>query len=191
MKFRTIPLFILFAVLSATALAQVDIDPGYLALRLTSPVSTMARTPLFASESNESAPTAAIQGLEQQAFQLLNEKRAEIGLLPLTWNDDVARLARMHSRNMAGYKFFSHKDLDGKFVDDRAESIGLGNWKAIGENIAFLRGYKDPVETAVNDWMHSAAHRQNVLNERWNQSAVGVAVAADGSYYFTQVFMVR
>ena len=62
---------------------------------------------------------------------------------------------------------------------------------SIGENIAFNRGYKDPVEVAVELWLKSPSHRQNLLKSDWSESAVGIAVADDGSYYFTQVFLTR
>lgn len=141
-------------------------------------------------------PTAAkaavsTVSLERKAFELINAKRAEQGLEPLTWSDDVAKIARLHSQNMAVYKFFSHTGLDGKLVNDRADLFGVSRWRAIGENIAYNRGYDDPVEFAVERWMLSASHKQNLLNERWKESAVGIAIADDGSYYFTQVFLQR
>ena len=129
--------------------------------------------------------------LERQAFALLNDKRNEQGLSPLVWDEDVAKVARVHSQNMANYKFFSHKGLDGSLVSDRADKLGLSKWRLIGENIAYLRGYRNPVEFAVRCWMESASHKQNLLNTNWKQSAVGVAVTDDGTYYFTQVFLLR
>lgn len=129
--------------------------------------------------------------LEKQAFALLNQQRAEKGLPPLVWNDDIARVARMHSENMAKYKFFSHTGLDGSMVNDRADKCGVSKWRAIGENIAYNRGYDKPADFAVERWMQSVPHRENILNDRWQESAVGVAISNDGSYYFTQVFLVR
>ena len=120
---------------------------------------------------------------------MLNSQRAAKGLTALEWNDDVARIARMHSENMAKYKFFSHTGLDGTMVNDRADLCGVSKWKAIGENIAYNRGYEKPAEFAVERWMQSNAHRENIFNNRWKESAVGVAVSNDGSFYFTQVFL--
>ncbi len=129
--------------------------------------------------------------LEKQVFALLNLQRAAKGLPALEWNDDVARIARMHSENMAKYKFFSHTGLDGTMVNDRADLCGVSKWKAIGENIAYNRGYEKPAEFAVERWMQSNAHRDNILNNRWKESAIGVALSNDGAVYFTQVFLVR
>lgn len=129
--------------------------------------------------------------LEKMAFDLLNAQRAAKNLPALRWDDDVARIARMHSENMAKYKFFSHTGLDGTMVDDRADLCGVSRWKSIGENIAYNRGYDKPADFAVERWMQSVSHRENILNNRWKESAVGVAIANDGSFYFTQVFLAR
>ncbi|MCW5958734.1 MAG: CAP domain-containing protein [Pyrinomonadaceae bacterium] len=133
-----------------------------------------------------------IAELEREAFRLLNEKRVQNGLKPVEWNEDVARVARVHSANMALNNFFSHQGLDGLMVNDRADSLGIRDWRSIGENIAYNRGYENPVEFAVLRWMQSQSHRENLLSSKWKETGVGVAVAADGkTYYFTQVFVVR
>ncbi|MBK7394583.1 MAG: CAP domain-containing protein [Chloracidobacterium sp.] len=121
----------------------------------------------------------------------MNQKRAEVGLKPLIWNDDLEKIARGHSENMAEYDFFSHRGLDGKAVSDRADAAGLSKWRSIGENIAFNRGYQDPIAKAVDLWLNSPSHKNNLLSASWKESAVGVAITEDGSYYFTQVFLLR
>lgn len=132
-----------------------------------------------------------ISNLERQGFELINKKRVEKGLEPLIWNNDCSKIARLHSENMANAKFFNHAGLDGTMVNDRADAIGLSKWRAIGENIAFNRGYEHPLEAAVEGWFNSESHRENILDSRWKESAVGIAIAPDGSYYFTQVFLLR
>jgi uncharacterized protein YkwD len=132
-----------------------------------------------------------IWDLEKLAFGLINQKRAESGLEPLAWSDEVAKIARLHSENMVKFNFFSHRGLDGKMVDGRADSLGITKWSAMGENIAYNRGFKNPIETAVEKWMLSEGHRENLLSERWKESAIGISVTDDGTYYFTQVFLKR
>ena len=130
-------------------------------------------------------------GYERQVFELINKKRAEFGLKPLIWNDDVAKIARIHSEEMANYKYFDHAGHDGSMVNNRADAIGLSKWRSIGENIAYNRGFANPLEFAVEGWMKSPAHRENILNNRWQESGIGIAITADGIYYFTQVFLLR
>jgi uncharacterized protein YkwD len=89
---------------------------------------------------------------------------------------------------MAEYDFFSHKGIDGKYVSDRADSMNIGDWESIGENIAFNRGFDDPVAKAVKLWLSSPSHFNNIMNPMWKETAIGIAIREDGSYYFTQVF---
>lgn len=129
--------------------------------------------------------------LERQAFELINRQRAKLNLDPLKWSDEIANVARLHSKDMATFNFFSHKDLNGLLVNDRADIFGVSKWQAIGENIAYNRGYNNPVEFAVERWMQSPSHRENLLNSRWKESGIGIAITDNGTYYFTEVFLLR
>lgn len=132
----------------------------------------------------------SVSTLERKAFDLMNIRRSAIGLKPVLWNDDIARVARLHSQSMAMNKYFSHQGLDGLWVDERANRNGLRKWRAISENIAYNRGYDSPAEFAVERWMKSTSHRNNALNNRWEESGIGVAIGNDGeTIYFTQVFI--
>jgi len=91
---------------------------------------------------------------------------------------------------MATNKFFSHRGSNGETVDGRAKQMGI-RWLGIGENIATLRGYDDPAAAAVENWMRSTGHKRNILNDRFQISAVGAAVGDDGTIYFAQVFIMR
>ncbi|HEY8560678.1 MAG TPA: CAP domain-containing protein [Pyrinomonadaceae bacterium] len=132
-----------------------------------------------------------IPEFEKRVLALINQKRAENNLSPLAWSDEVAKLARGHSENMVRFKFFSHQDADGKSVDGRAAALGIRRWTAMGENIAYNRDYQNPCEKAVERWMLSPTHRANILNDVWQETAIGIAVADDGTFYFTQVFLKR
>ncbi len=178
MNFRLFLLLALTATLSVTAFGQSGVTQMNLR-----PVGGMERL------SSEGVSASAIRGMEREAFNLINRQRAEAGLGSLKWSDKVADVARLHSNNMAEFNFFSHKGLDGLMVDDRAEQLKMGEWNAIGENIAFLKGFPNPVEVAVDKWLHSAAHKQNLLDPTWSETAIGLAISPDGKYYFTQVFI--
>jgi len=136
-------------------------------------------------------PAAAVAAIEIQTFDLINKLRTDAGLEPLVWREDLAELAREHSQDMADRKYFSHHGSDGSMVDDRADKLGISNWAAIGENIAFLRGFDEVAASAVQRWLESPAHKQNLLDKRWKETGMGVAVLPDGTYYLTQVFLLR
>jgi uncharacterized protein YkwD len=140
---------------------------------------------------NSAAAVVAATGEERRAFDLINAERQRRGLRALTWDGSLTRLARYHSENMARGQFLSHVDRDGLDLKGRAEVLGLHGWRALGENIAYNQGYSDPTAFAVERWMISEKHRENILNGEYTHAAVGVARASDGTYYFTQVFMMR
>lgn len=129
-------------------------------------------------------PTA----LEQKAFDLINEQRRLKNLSALEWDLGMLYIARQHSENMARLSFFSHTGRDGKTVDKRADAAGIEDWRSIGENIAYNQGIKNTVDFAVQCWMYSPSHKENLLNKKWKRSGIGVAVSPDGKFYITQVF---
>ena len=129
--------------------------------------------------------------IERKTFELINLERVKRGLPKLKWNPQIARLARGHSENMAVHSFFSHRGLNGRTIDQRASDFGIRGWRSIGENIAYNKGFTNPGEFAVERWMLSSGHKLNLLNTKWTESGVGIAVTEDGKYFFTQIFMTR
>lgn len=157
--------------------------------RVVSRVTTPSAS--YASSSSPSAVAVASTGDERRAFELINAERQRRGLRPLVMDGMLTRLARYHSENMARGGFLSHTDKQGRDLRGRADALGLHNWKAIAENIAYNQGYDDPTGFAVERWMISAQHRENIMNDEYTHAGVGVVRASDGTYYFTQVFMRR
>ena len=182
---KTAALLLTALAFAAAAISQNNSASGSIGISVSANVD-LARTRYV-------VPTdvAAVSAAEREAFDLINKKRGDVGLEPLVWNDQLAALAREHSADMAEFKYFSHKGTDGTMVDARADKFGITNWSAIGENIAFNRGYTDAPSFAVTCWMESPGHRQNILDKRWNQTGIGAAILPDGTYYFTQVFLLR
>src|SRR5829696_6532114 len=50
-----------------------------------------------------------LPNLEKLVLSLINQKRADKGLPPLAWSEEVAKIARLHSENMVKFNFFGHK----------------------------------------------------------------------------------
>ena len=137
------------------------------------------------------ATTAAATGDERRAFDLINAERQRRGLRPLVLDGALTRIARYHSENMAREGVLNHVDRDGLDLRGRAEVLGLRGWRALGENIAYNQGYSDPTAFAVERWMVSEKHRENILNGEFTHAGIGIARASDGRVFFTQVFMER
>ena len=183
-------LFLALIVFAGNALAQkAKPQPILVGVIGSSQRASAAVRPVKASFETSSLGSAT--DIEARAFELMNGQRLAKGLRSLDWDEAIIELARSHSQSMADGKYFSHKDPSGGFVDSRASKLGIFNWMAIGENIAFMKGYDDPASMAVEKWMQSASHKKNILSGQWRDSAIGVAVADDGSIYFTQVFIAK
>ena len=155
----------------------------------------VSRAPAAANSyaTSPAAPAAAVAatGDERRAFDLINAERQRRGLRPLVLDGSLTRLARYHSENMARGRYLSHTDRDGQDLQGRAATLGLRGWRTLGENIAYNQGFDDPTAFAVQRWMVSEKHRENILNGDYTHAGLGVARASDGTYYFTQVFMRR
>ena len=125
---------------------------------------------------------------ESEIFRLVNRERSKSRLSYLEWDDDVARVARNFSRQMARENFFSHADRDGKTVIQRAAKV---SWSKIGENLFMCDGMDDFTGFSVRGWMRSPTHRQNILDREWTDTGIGVYQTRDGTTYVTQVFVKR
>jgi uncharacterized protein YkwD len=135
--------------------------------------------------------SASAATLERRAFDLINAQRIANGETPLVWDAELCRMARMHSENMARRDFFDHTGPDGRDMRARAQSSNVRGWSALAENIAYNQGFDDPAAFAVERWMRSSKHRDNVLNAIFTRSAVGIARSSDGRVFLTQVFVAR
>jgi uncharacterized protein YkwD len=186
--------------LCQNALAQ-NLQPRPVA-RLISSDTSYSRPRRVVESSPVSGATTAVaatssvaldeaNAIERRAFEQTNHARMENGLTPLAWDAELCRMARAHSERMALQGFFSHETPDGLQLKERAHSNGILHFRVIGENIAYNKGYDDPGGFAVERWMISSGHRENILYSAFQASAIGSYVAADGSVYLTQVFITR
>lgn len=137
------------------------------------------------SNSSTSGSDRSIADIEQQVHQQINQYRAEKKLPVLTLNESISEQARKHSQDMAsGAVVFGH---DG--FTERARAIAnVITYSKTAENVAYNKGYADVAKQAVQGWLSSTGHRQNIDGE-YNLTGIGVAKNAKGEYYFTQIFI--
>ncbi|MBD0324795.1 MAG: CAP domain-containing protein [Pyrinomonadaceae bacterium] len=138
-----------------------------------------------------SPAVAAATSDERRAFDLVNAERRARGERPLAWDAELMQMARRHSQNMARQNFFNHKGPDGQGLRERSRASGISGFRALAENLAYNKGFDDVASCAVVGWMQSAGHRDNILNAEFTRSGIGIARAADGRVYITQVFIAR
>lgn len=156
--------------------------------------------------------------LARETFRLVNRERVNAGLAPLAWSDTLARVAEVHSADMARRRYFAHESPEGHSVNDRAARFGATcrfvegrtMWTGFSENLAYegdysgietrtepsgrrterylYRSLAEMATAATRGWMNSPGHRSNILQRRSRRAGMGVARGSDHRVYFTQVF---
>jgi uncharacterized protein YkwD len=147
------------------------------------PSSSVSVTAVAPAAVSATAVTG-IAALEQSIHQKINAYRASRGLPALSLNATISNVARTHSQNMAsGTVPFGHQGFNTR-VQTLSKTF---TFRSAGENVAFNFGFSDPVTTAVNGWLKSQGHLDNIIGA-YNLTGVGVARNSKGEYYFTQIF---
>ncbi len=133
------------------------------------------------------APPEVTMAAESQALDLVNTDRAANGLPALEFDPTLATIARWRSEDMASRGYFSH-DIGGYEVFQVLRDWGVA-YRIAGENLAYnYYGQDAATAQAERALMDSPGHRANILRPDYTHLGVGVAVAADGRYLFTQLF---
>lgn len=127
---------------------------------------------------------STVTSYEQEVIRLVNEIRTENGLKALTYDWELARVARYKSQDMKDNKYFSHTSPVYGTPFQMIKNFGI-SYKSAGENIA--KGYATP-QAVVNGWMNSSGHRANLLNAGYTHIGVGYV---SGGNYWTQMFIAK
>jgi uncharacterized YkwD family protein/spore coat assembly protein SafA len=128
---------------------------------------------------------SSYSALENQVVTLVNKERSRRGLMLLSTNWQLARVARYKSQDMVNKNYFSHTSPTYGSPFRMMENFGI-KFTAAGENIAM--GQQTP-QAVMNAWMNSPGHRSNILSSVYNQIGVGVAKKSNGVLIWTQQFI--
>lgn len=125
--------------------------------------------------------------MEEQIRQRINEIRRQQGLIELQANSKLAEVARRYSQQMAEQDFFSHTSPTGETPAQRVQAAGIV-YRMVGENLFTSTNIPQPVNAAVEGWMDSSGHRENILRSQYRETGIGIW--RDGeTYYVTQLFL--
>ena len=132
------------------------------------------------------ATTERLQTLDAQILTRLNATRAARGLRPLVASRELESAAVAHSRALIQAGLFQHDSPDGTSFAQRLKRFyspaGYASWTA-GENLLYNTATIDAT-TAIQAWLDSPPHRENLLNPAWREVGVGSihATAAGGTF---------
>jgi len=118
---------------------------------------------------------------ELEIFNLVNTYRLELGLTKLEYNNQAQNYTVHHNVYMISKDEISHDN----FAQRSSELSVEINATRVSENVG--RNF-----TTANDvfeaWLASASHLKNIEGD-YNETAISVYAANDGTLYFTQVFI--
>jgi uncharacterized protein YkwD len=126
--------------------------------------------------------TGGIRDLDRVRAEMLarvNEARRKAGVEPLRSDSRLDRAAQRHAEDMLARGYFAHESPEDKTVRQRSKEAGY-DWRTIGENIAEGQFTVDEVMTT---WLDSPGHRRNILDPRFEELGVGLALGRTNGRY--------
>ncbi len=125
--------------------------------------------------------------LAKDLMNLINAKRAELGIATLTIDKDVCAVALAHSKDMAEYGYFSHTSHSGTNPFDRLDADGV-KYDAAAENLA--SGFLTAQEV-LDSWLNSTSHKDIILSNEFTHIGVGYYAGGQNGTYWTLMLIKR
>ena len=160
------------------------------------PTSVFATSPARAAQPSPgncvvSATDLAVDSVELDLANLINNYRVQNGRAPLRIQQDLNRSAAWFARDMASKNYFpsDHVDSNGRDIPSRFSWCGVA-YNAWRENIAANTTTTNQASTIFNQWVNSPPHQTNMLAT--DITSMGIARAFDASsmygYYYVNTF---
>lgn len=121
---------------------------------------------------------------EINVFEKINEYRLENGLPKLKYSKELQKVAEIKAKDLLESKNFSHtsETYGSTFNIMRDKKI---EYKIAGENLA---GNINS-DKAVEAWINSEAHRDNILESQYNYTAIATIESPKYGMIFVQLFI--
>ncbi len=129
---------------------------------------------------------ANANSLQGEVLKNLNAERAAHGLASLRPSAKLDRAAQAHACDNAARRSISHESSDGGTLKTRLRKAGYA-FRTAAENTG--RGFASGTR-AVQWWMNSPKHRDNILLRKAREVGIGIAVspAPDNKLHWILVF---
>ena len=149
-----------------------------LAPRRTRSVALLTATTfaLLAGPLAQPASASISARYENSAISHTNAERSLRDRVKLEKSKCLDRFAERQARAMAASRTLHHQSM--------RPILDACRLSQVGENVAF--GYPSG-KVVVNAWMHSADHKQNLLNSRHRMIGLGAYQDVEGYWYVSQV----
>ncbi|MBQ9280009.1 MAG: SH3 domain-containing protein [Clostridia bacterium] len=121
---------------------------------------------------------------EKELLELINEQRRAYGLSNLVFDSELQRVAKAKAQDLVANNYFSHNSPTYGSPFDMMKSFGI-SYKTAGENIAG----NSTLKGAVTAWMNSSGHRENILNNAYNYTGIGIVDSPKYGKVMVQMFI--
>lgn len=121
---------------------------------------------------------------EKELLSLINAQRKAYGLPELSFNSELQRVAKAKAQDLVANNYFSHTSPTYGSPFDMMKSFGI-KYKTAGENIAG----NSSLSGAVDAWMNSTGHRENILNNAYNYTGIGIVDSPKYGKIMVQMFI--
>lgn len=138
-----------------------------------------APAPAAARCAGATVSPASLSGGARQAAVVceINRVRGRHGLVPVSANARLTRMAGGFARTMVARRFFSHVGPGGATLSARQRAAGYRG-RAVGEVLAWGEGRYATPRTAVRSWLRSPPHRRVLLGRNYRDVGVGIALGS-------------
>lgn len=121
---------------------------------------------------------------EKELLSLINAQRKAYGLPELSFDSELQRVAKAKAQDLVANNYFSHTSPTYGSPFDMMKSFGI-TYKTAGENIAG----NSSLSGAVDAWMNSTGHRENILNNAYNYTGIGIVDSPKYGKIMVQMFI--
>lgn len=129
------------------------------------PTATLKPTPIPTEIIPSITPLPPIDSLtliEEATINIINQRRQQMGLVPLTVNFQLVAAARRHSKDISDHNSCGHYGTDGSDPWQRARETGFSG-TVYGETVGC--GYTTAL-AVVNGWWGSPPHKAALTNTK-------------------------
>ena len=130
----------------------------------------------------QAPPVGPPLGPERQLLEEANREREARHLPALHWDAALERAAREHAGLMAQHGQISHQFAGEPGLAERLKRAGV-RFSTAAENV----GQAQSAEELHRMWMHSPAHRANLLDPEVDSAGIAVAIR-NGQFFAVQDF---
>ncbi|MDP3470132.1 MAG: CvpA family protein [Daejeonella sp.] len=121
--------------------------------------------------------------LELRMLDMINKEREKLGLPVLYFDEELAAVARKHSKDMFRRGYFSHYNPEGNSPFDRIRREGI-QFRIAGENLALAQN----LSLAHYGLMESTTHRANIEHKAFGRVGIGILDGGYNGLMITQLF---